>query len=255
MKKISCVLILFTVLLLFGCKAEKGNVQYESFTKVKDLLLKKVYSDHRYTFYCGCKFDKNKKVACKTGKGKRATAIEWEHIVPASRFGQTFSSWKTYRSWGCKVPAVIRKILPIKCSKLSGRQNARRVSAEYRRMESDMYNLVPAIGYVNQKRSNYPYTVIPGEKRDFGRCDFEVENKTVEPMPGVRGNIARTYFYMNDAYPGRNIISPDEKKLFLKWAEDDPVDEWECKRGRRIERLQGNVNPFVKGVCQEKGLW
>ena len=248
-------IVVMAILFLSGCNGEKGNTKYESFTKVKKLLLNQVYDTHRVTFYCGCTFSKNKKVRCKTGEGKRATVIEWEHVVPASQFGKTFDSWKSHTSWGCKVPEVIRKMLSVKCRKLSSRQNARRVSEQYRLMESDMYNLVPAIGYINQKRSNYPYGMIPGEKRAFGRCDFELENRKVEPAPYVRGDIARTYLYMNDAYPGRNILSDKEQKIFSEWAEADPVDEWECERCRKIEGLQGNTNSFVKNPCLEKGLW
>ena len=76
-----------------------------------------------------------------------------------------------------------------------------------------------------------------------------------DPPPDKRGNIARTYFYMDWAYPGRGVISKKNKKLFKAWDEEDPVDEWECERCRRIEGIQGNENPFVKGRCVEKGMW
>jgi deoxyribonuclease-1 len=57
-------------------------------------------------------------------------------------------------------------------------------------MESDLYNLVPAIGEINGLRSNYSFAMIPGEKREFGTCDMEIENRKAEPRPEVRGNIA-----------------------------------------------------------------
>jgi len=252
-------IIIVILLTMAGCGKEsvsnKGNTKFESFIKVKNILLKEVYSKHRDTFYCGCKFSKNKKVRCKVGKGERAKRIEWEHIVPASQFGKTFSSWEKYTSLTCRVPSFIRKIFSIKCKTLTGRANARRISKLYRLMESDMYNLVPAIGLVNQRRSNYPYRDIPGEKREFGNCDFEVSGKAAEPPSNVRGNIARTYFYMDHAYPKRNIMSSKEKKVFKAWDKKDPVDEWECERCKKIESHQGNVNPFVKKPCQKKGLW
>ena len=72
-----------------------------------------------------------------------------------------------------------------------------------------------------------------------------------DPPPDKRGNIARTYFYMDWAYPGRGVISKKNKKLFKAWDEEDPVDEWECERGRRIEGIQGNENPFVRKACEE----
>jgi len=45
------------------------------------------------------------------------------------------------------------------------------------------------------------------------------------------------------------------RKLFEVWDREDPVDEWECERAREIEQIQRNENPFVKGVCVERGLW
>jgi len=113
-----------------------------------------------------------------------------------------------------------------------------------------MYNLVPAVGLINQKRSNLNYGIIPGEKRNFGACDFEVSSKFAEPAPEIRGDIARTYFYMKATYPDRIKLEPEEKQLFKKWNESDPVDKWECERGRRIKKLQGNKNPILNAACQ-----
>ena len=118
-----------------------------------------------------------------------------------------------------------------------------------------MYNLVPAVGEINGLRSNYSFAIIPGEKRDFGTCDMEIENRKAEPPSEVRGNIARIYFYMDAAYPGHGVISRKNRKLFKAWDEQDPIDPWECERNKRIEKLQGNENPFVKRLCVEKGLW
>lgn len=78
---------------------------------------------------------------------------------------------------------------------------------------------------------------------------MEIEDRKAEPPPSVRGEIARTYFYMDAAYPGHGIISKKNRKLFEAWDREDPVDEWECERARRIERLQGNVNESVKNNC------
>jgi deoxyribonuclease-1 len=34
-------------------------------------------------------------------------------------------------------------------------------------MESDLYNLAPAVGEINGLRSNYSFGMIPGEMREF----------------------------------------------------------------------------------------
>ena len=113
-------------------------------------------------------------------------------------------------------------------------------------MQADLYNLTPADGQINALRSNYNYALITGEPRQFGNCDFEIENRKAEPRPEIRGDIARIYFYMDDAYPGHGIISKKNRKLLQAWDKQDPVDDWERERAKRIEAVQGNTNKFVQ---------
>ncbi len=80
-------------------------------------------------------------------------------------------------------------------------------------------------------------------------------NPQAEPRPEVRGNIARIYFYMNWAYPGHGILTKKNQKLFEAWDKEDPVDDWECERSKRIEGIQRNGNPFVKKICIKVGIW
>ena len=91
--------------------------------------------------------------------------------------------------------------------------------------------------------------IIKEEKREFGKCDVEIKNKKVEPRESIRGEIARTYLYMDSVYPGRGIISNKNRKLFDAWNQNDPVDQWECERARRIEKIQGNRNEVVMKSC------
>ena len=35
----------------------------------------------------------------------------------------------------------------------------------------------------------------------------------------------------------------------LAWDKNDPIDEWECERARRIEKIQGNRNDVVMENC------
>jgi len=219
-----------------------GNTTIESFNKAKKNLLTQVYHDHRITFYCDCPFSADKQIIPSNKFSpspkyrKRSERIEWEHVVPAEAFGQSFPEWRDGDP-GC----VDKNGNPFK-----GRKCAEKVNKEYRYMQADMYNLVPANGQVNALRSNYSYAMIPGEPRIFGNCDMEIENQKAEPRPEIRGDIARTYFYMNDAYPDRGIISKKNNKLFQAWTKEDPVDDWERERCKHIELLQGNRNGFVE---------
>jgi deoxyribonuclease I len=244
-------LILILALSLVTGNAFAGNTRIRSFSKAKKILAK-LYKPHQITFYCGCNYTgkqvnhsscgyKPKRPLTKKGKiNKRAYRIEWEHIVPAHAFGQSFIEWREGHP-KCKTK---------KGKHYKGRRCAGKVNKEFKRMEADLYNLVPAIGEVNGNRSNYSMAMIPGEKRNYGLCDVEIEGRKVEPTEGIRGNIARTYLYMDWSYPGRGVISKKNRKLFEAWNKLDPVDQWECERARLIEKQQGNENPYVKVRCQ-----
>lgn len=121
-------------------------------------------------------------------------------------------------------------------------------------MQSDIYNLYPAIGAVNAARKNYNFAMLPTIQSSFGSCLMKIEGNKVEPPEAARGIIARTYKYMVQAYPRYNMSS-QQKKLMDVWDRIYPVDAWECTRTKRIEFIQGNENPVVKTQCIEKNLW
>lgn len=248
MKRLAVFLLV--ILAGFALSAEeRGNTRIDSFSKAKKVLAK-LYQSHQVTFYCGCKYSgkevnhascgyKPKRPFTKKGKkNTRAYRIEWEHVVPAHAFGQSFVEWREGS------PKCINK----KGKRYKARRCAK-TNKTFRRMEADLYNLVPAIGEVNGNRSNYSMAMIPGEVRKYGDCDVEIEGRQVEPRPAIRGDIARIYMYMDTAYPGHGVISRKNKKLFAAWDKLDPVDEWECVRARLIEKIQGNENPFIKSRC------
>ena len=238
------VTIMFGCLLILSVASSSlaQNTAIESFNNAKKRMVE-VFSGHETTFYCGCAY---------TGKDidltscgyqpktdtPRAKRLEWEHVVPAHAFGQAFKEWREGHP-----DCVDHKGKPFK-----GRNCARKRVKLFRVMEADLYNLQPAIGEVNGLRSNYSMEMIPGEKREFGACDVEIEDNKVEPRPEIRGDIARTYRYMDKAYPGKGIISRSNQKLFEAWDKLDPVDDWERARARRIEAIQGNPNPFILAV-------
>ncbi|MFL2808570.1 MAG: endonuclease [bacterium] len=236
------LLIIFSII-LFSTNTYSQNTQITSFSKSKKLLLK-VYKDNPVTLYCSCTFKGKKPNLSSCGyipkkDKKRANRIEWEHVVPAHAFGQSYSEWRTGH------PKCVSK----NGKKFKGRKCAQKINEEYRRMQADMFNLYPAIGEVNGRRSNYSMGIIEGEKREFGKCDVEIKNRKVEPKEEIRGEIARTYMYMDSVYPGRGIISKKNWKLFESWHQSDPVDEWECERAKRIEKIQGNRNEIVLKKC------
>ncbi len=215
----------------------------QSFSKAKKLM-KKVYYDNQHSFYCGCRYDykqindKEKIIVDSASCGyisrknaERGKYIEWEHVVPANAFGNTRQCWRE--------PICTNS----KGKTYKGRKCCEKIDPEFRTMQADMYNLQPAVGELNADRSNYHYGIIAGESREYGACDFEIEGKLAEPREDIRGDIARTYFYMEDIYGIR--ISDKQRKLFEVWNKQDPMSEWERIRAERIEAIQGNKNKFI----------
>ncbi|WAJ69535.1 endonuclease [Catenovulum adriaticum] len=128
---------------------------------------------------------------------------------------------------------------------LSGRDCAKKLVPSFKKAHNDLYNLVPSVGELNGDRLNRRFGNIDNEPRNYGQCDFEIDFETdlTEPADSIKGDIARTYFYMIDQY---NIpVSNDEKIQFSHWNILDKVDIWECERTRRISTVQGNSNRYV----------
>lgn len=214
------------------------GVQFHSqhppdFNQAKQIL-RKLYPTGK-EFYCGCNYDLTQRdrideSSCGyKGIGPRSKRIEWEHVVPASVFGRKFSAWSRGD------PDCIKNGHHEK-----GRSCARKESPEFRQMEADLYNLLPALGELNAARSNFDFGEIAGEPRIFGACDFEVVNKRVEPRPEIRGDIARIYFYMDARYPGFEIVNKSNEGLLSSWDKLDPIDDEERQRIKDIEAEQGN---------------
>ncbi len=118
----------------------------------------------------------------------------------------------------------------------------RRLNLTFRYMQSDMYNLFPAEGEINGLRKNFSMAMIPNGPLAFGSCQVKIQNRKIEPQTDIREDIARTYFYIDNAYPGHGIISNKNQKIFEMWDKEDPVDVWECHWVRKIEKLQRNRN-------------
>ena len=245
MKKI----ISLSVATLITTTTLAANQEVQSFSKAKKILEKQVYNNHRTTLYCGATFDAKKKVTppqrfTTTKYVKRAKKIEWEHVVPAENFGRTFSEWRD----GHKL------CVNSKSKAFKGRKCAEKVNIEYRYMQADMFNLYPAIGAVNALRSNYNFTMLPTVKNDFGSCAMKIDNRKAEPPEIARGQIARTYLYMDGAYK-RYSMSKSQRQLMSAWDKMHPVDDWECARAKKITSLQKSKNNIIKKRCQTAGIW
>ena len=230
---------LIAALIFLSVNSAYSQDKVISFSSAKKQMVK-IYqtNPNASTFYCECKimwkgkkgipnsescgYTPRNELTKKGNVNKRAKRIEWEHVMPAFRFGSQLQCWQN-----------------------GGRKACKKVKA-FKQMEGDLHNLVPAVGELNADRSNYRFDMIKGEKRRYGQCNFEVDFKAkrAEPPENVQGDIARTYFYMADRYNLK--LSKSQKKLLRAWNKSDPVDSWERKRNQKIQGIQSNTNPFVQ---------
>ncbi len=196
-------LLLFSLFGFLSCgdiAVAQGNERIKSFNSAKKVL-REVYrhwqmqddtKDIANTIYCQCRYTnagvdhKSCGYIVQRKSNPREHRIEWEHVVPASMFGRQFDEWANKDTYK-------------RCIKKTGRQCAGLLSPQFSLMEGDMYNLYPAVGAVNEARSNYPM----GEFADsvvsdvsFGACDFKRSDNVVQPRKDIRGDIARVYFYI-----------------------------------------------------------
>jgi deoxyribonuclease-1 len=212
-----------------------------AFVEAKRALERSVYDvDHRVELYCGCAFDERKRVdfeACESAhpyamanfpEADRAGRIEWDHILPASWLGHELACWSE--------PHAPQR---------DHRDHCRVTSPEFALAEGDMHNLLPAIGQLNAMRENYAFGEIPGESHIAG-CDFELENRLVEPRPEARGIIARAMLYAAATYGIGLDLTLYE--TLIRWNDAYPPGPWEQLRNARIEQLQGNRNPYIDGL-------
>ncbi|MDH5410046.1 MAG: endonuclease [Alphaproteobacteria bacterium] len=226
--------------------AEPPSRPVSSFTAAKKIARDNIYPGHQVTLYCGCKYVRNKtgtsgrisNLACGYEPRKnelRGKRLEWEHIVPASFFGRSRSCWTEGN------PLCVNS----KGEPYKGRRCCAKVDEAFKQMEADLHNLAPAVGELNGDRSDLPYGLKEGETREYGLCDFEIDRdeRDVEPMDDVRGDVARVWFYMSNTYGLE--LNPEMRQQLQEWSVADPVDDWERVRDSRIEAVQGNGNPFL----------
>lgn len=240
--KINLLILIFLQTQL--CWAQ--NKQIKSFQQAK-VENRNIYGNENLTFYCRCPYQansiKSKRCKVETKKfTKRKSRLEWEHIVPAHAFGHSFKQWRENKT-----------ICKTKNKKFKTPRSCARQNKEFVQMESDIYNIVPVVGAINAIRNKYSMAMFNPHKSELCPGLF-VENRKIMPPERIRGDIARIYFYMQQTYPGRGIISKKNIKLFQAWDKLDPVDKLECEITRKKQKIQKNINKVVISRCEKAGL-
>ncbi|PIQ99386.1 MAG: hypothetical protein COV66_12485 [Nitrospinae bacterium CG11_big_fil_rev_8_21_14_0_20_45_15] len=200
-------------------------------TELKEIYLK---GNHRETLHCGCTFDELLQVSsniCAHSPQSFATQpaskefVEWVHAMPLQEIGEKLKC-RTEKS----------------CSTATAPQNSDRpccnqVSPKFKIIQADMHNIFPSIrSSLAPTHSNPSF----GGMEEYKLC---ATSDTTLPLPHIRGDLARAYFYTSIQY--RIPISAELENNLRTWHYQDPPDAWEEKRNTLIETVQGNRNPFI----------
>ncbi len=143
-------------------------------------------------------------------------------------------------------------------------------------MVSDAHHIVPTDGFVNGKRSSFPYgevksaTYTSKNGSKLGSSSVSGYGGTVfEPIDEFKGDFARIMFYFvtryesqipgfnyemfsNSEYPG---LSSWSIPMLLKWHREDPVNQREIDRNNALFSFQGNRNPFIDNPNYVELIW
>ena len=185
-----------------------GSAAAEGYLEMIPVFWRGLYPNGGEGLYCGDRF------------AARDRSYNIEHVYPMSWVGKA-----------------------LRCG---DRRQCRQRSALFNRIESDMHNMYPARKDLNKLRGSMSFAELRGERHVERGCDMEVDQKSrrVEPRPAVRGNIARAMLYLSDTYDLK--IYERQRRMLERWHREDPVDEQERARNRRIAQIQGNSNPWIE---------
>ncbi|MGC1183515.1 endonuclease [Legionella sp.] len=208
----------------------------DSFARAKKIAVS-VFSKHPQTIYCQCTYNQKEidLTSCgmqEASANKRAHRMEFEHIVAAEHLGQRFECWRT--------PLCTDK----QGKPFKGRRCCQQIDKHYRHLEAELYNLWPAVGLVNQARSNYRFGMIPGKNNYFG-CTIKIDKalRRAEPPDNAKGVVARAYLFMAEHY--RISLSSSQKELFMAWNKTYSPSAWELQWASQVAAIEGYPNPYI----------
>lgn len=150
-------------------------------------------------------------------------------------------------------------------------------------MNSDVNHIFASDGYVNGRRSSYPYgevgsasyTSQNGSKLGSAANGLGYSGTVFEPVDEFKGDLARAYFYMATRYEdviagwetnsthSDAVLNGSSNQVFetwflnmlLNWHTNDPVSQMEIDRNDAAHSYQGNRNPFIDHPELVNAIW
>lgn len=140
-------------------------------------------------------------------------------------------------------------------------------------MNSDVHHIFATDGFVNSKRSGFPYGEVSsatftsnnGSLLGSATSGLGYSGTVFEPIDEFKGDLARAYFYMATRYEdliaswetnssyGDAVLNGTSNQVFeawflnmlKQWHTQDPVSQKETDRNNAAELHQANRNPFI----------
>jgi endonuclease I len=150
-------------------------------------------------------------------------------------------------------------------------------------MNSDVHHIYATDGFVNSKRSAFPFgevatasfTSTNNSKLGSAKTPLGYNGTVFEPIDEFKGDLARAYFYMavryenviggwqNNSVYGDAILDGSSDQVFelwqlemlKRWHTNDPVSQKEIDRNEAAFGHQGNRNPFVDHPEYVENIW
>lgn len=203
--------LLFIILaFIFSLAKADPLIQYTYDEVASSIFWQQLYAEGGWTLYCGLKFNR-------PNISEDLKTLTIEHIYSTSRM---------IRALGCK-----------------SRSQCYEQKKPFSVMEADLHNLYPVRLDLSNALYDSEFGEIAGDDWRIGDCDFERKNGIVQPRLLARGNVARSLFYMHSRY---NLpLKKDTLQILKRWNREDPPSQQEIVRNDRIEKIQGNRNPFI----------
>lgn len=117
---------------------------------------------------------------------------------------------------------------------------------------SDLHHLMATFIHPNGVRANLPFGMVSGRPAYANDAGTKSDGAVFEPADFSKGRVARAMLYFFARYREQSIHQSGgpawwdrQIDLMLDWNRRFPPDEGERARNDKVERFQGNRNPFV----------
>jgi len=238
MIKIILFLFISIMLLARGYDAPDNRSQAKNLLKMIDLDYKIArLSGCSYTYDTTSCMDKTIVDMSTCDVKDENQTIKWMQVVTDTFFG---------RNMACMNEKICTNVFTK--AKFGSPMCCRRVNTTYKKMEADLFNLIPVLSEVASKRGTRTFSDVRYPSFSVGTLRFDANS--LEPSDKVKGDIARVYLYMDKRYGLE--LSKHQKEVFKKWHRLDPVDAHECVVAKIILKVQGGHNTLVEEGCKKQ---